>query len=587
MYLKLTICIILFSSFTLAAQTPCENNVADGFPCSGIDLYAHIDNNELSGTTGSVEGSDIWGWTDPLNGKEYALMAQTNGTVFIDISNPTDPIIVGRLASPQNKSSLWRDVKVYNNYAFIVADNNSGHGMQVFDLKKLRNVTDTPVQFVEDANYQGVSSAHNIVINEAKGLAYIVGARDAENDCSAGGLHIVNISNPLSPTFAGCFDADGYTHDSQVVTYHGPDKTYQGLQIAFNSNENTITIAQVESSSNTRLISKQGYTSAAYAHQGWLTEDHRYFISNDELDEYRGLVNGTRTLIWDVTDLDNPSLIKEYKSSRNTIDHNLYTHLGIVYQSNYTSGLVLLDAEEVSNGTFKEVGYFDTFPNNNSVSFNGSWSNYPYFKSGLIIVSDIDRGLFILKRSSNINSVLSQQPSIEYTENSAKVKVQEMEITDVTSYQWEVLNEDNTFTILEENDLYANVNSASLSIDFSIGGKDNLRYRCNLITSENENTYTKLSNPVKQLGTITGIINNISSSQIKMFPNPSKNYIQVDLGNYTVKATYTIYDPAGQIMLKGVLVDNRINISSIKQGAYILVLKNSEGDSFFNKFIKE
>ena len=46
----------------------------------------------------------------------------------------------------------------------------------------------------------------------------------------------------------------------------------------------------------------------------------------------------------------------------------------------------------------REIGFFDTFPNNNASSFNGVWNVYPFFESGKILVSDIEKGLFIIKK---------------------------------------------------------------------------------------------------------------------------------------------------------------------------------------------
>jgi len=39
--------------------------------------------------------------------------------------------------------------------------------------------------------------------------------------------------------------------------------------------------------------------------------------------------------------------------------------------------------------------YFDTYPEDDNPSFNGLWNNYPYFASGTIIGSDIEKGLFV------------------------------------------------------------------------------------------------------------------------------------------------------------------------------------------------
>ena len=365
------------------AQSPCVNGLAAGlYPCDNIDLYATMGVNQVGGG----DMNDIWGWTDPLDGKEYVLLGRTNGTAFIDISNPTSPVYLGNL-NTNTVSSLWRDIKVYGNYAFIVSE-AGGHGMQVFDLTKLRNVTNPPVNFSADAVYTGFGNAHNIVINEATARAYGVGTNTA-----SGGLHIVDISNPLNPTILGTFSQDGYTHDAQVVTYIGPDAQYQGKEIAFACNENTITIVDVDDPTDATLISTEGYSGSAYTHQGWLTEDHKYFVVGDELDEQQSGVN-TRTYFFNVEDLNNPVLAGTYTATTSAIDHNLYIKDGIAYQSNYRAGLRMLDVSNAPNA--EEVGFFDLYPSSDAASFNGTWSNYPYFASGVVAVSHIEEGLFLL-----------------------------------------------------------------------------------------------------------------------------------------------------------------------------------------------
>ena len=368
---------------TASAQSPCVNGLAAGlYPCDNIDLLGTLGVNQVGGG----EMNDIWGWTDPLDGKEYVILGRTSGTAFIDISTPTNPIYLGNL-NTNTVSSLWRDIKVYNNYAFIVSE-AGGHGMQVFDLTKLRNVNNPPVNFSADAIYTGFGNAHNIVINEQTARAYGVGTNTA-----SGGLHIVDISNPLNPTILGTFSQDGYTHDAQVVSYIGPDPQYQGKEIAFACNENTVTIVDVTDPTDATLIAAQGYSGSAYTHQGWLTEDHKYFVVGDELDEQQSGVN-TRTYFFNVEDLNNPFLAGTYTASTAAIDHNLYIKDGIAYQSNYRAGLRMLDVSNAPNA--EEVGFFDLYPSSDAASFNGTWSNYPYFASGVVAVSHIEEGLFLL-----------------------------------------------------------------------------------------------------------------------------------------------------------------------------------------------
>ncbi|WP_296618545.1 choice-of-anchor B family protein [Marivirga sp.] len=488
---KLLTLFFILLSINLIAQTPCENGVADGYPCNQVDFFSNLNNNTLSGTSG-VQSNDIWGWTDSQTNKEYVLIGQTNGTVFVDISNPSSPVIAGRLPSHTGNASSWRDIKVYNNYAFIVADGNTGHGMQVFDLTRLRNVGNSIEIFDNDAHYNGVSSAHNVVINEETGFAYIVGARGAGNNCGSGGLHIVNIQEPKRPTFEGCFDVDGYTHDAQCVIYNGPDTNYQGKEICFNANENTVTIADVDDKDNTSLISKVSYPQSAYSHQGWLTEDHQYFISNDELDELNRGIN-TRTLIWDVRNLDNPILLNEYFSERIAIDHNLYTKDFKIFQSNYTNGLIILDGKKVAKGDLRELAFFDTYFQGNNTSFNGSWSNYPYFESGVVAISDINNGLFLVQ--PNIEEKITQHPVFTSCGVEAVLNVGVANGFTVESYQWQILT-GGTPENLTNDANYSGVNTAQLTINPELSGLADMQFRCKIELANGEILTSYLSNTI-------------------------------------------------------------------------------------------
>ena len=373
--------------------TPCVNGMAGTFPCQNVDLASFLPLASIGGGT----GNDVWGWTDPLTNKEYALMGRSNGTSFVDISNAEQPIYLGNLPT-HSVNSVWRSIKVYGNHAFIVSE-AANHGMQVFDLTQLRSVASPPATFTETAHYNGFSRAHTITINEESGFAYLNGVTSytdaAANKC-ARGLHIVNIANPTSPTFAGCFDADGYTHDSQCVVYRGPDATYRNREICFNSNEDTLTIVDVTDKSAPRQISRTTYTGSAYTHQGWLTEDQALFLVDDELDEQK-LNTKTRTFIFNVSDLDAPSVTGVHEGSTTAIDHNLYILGRYAYQSNYRSGLRVLDISRASTANLQEIGYFDIYPVDDLPAFNGTWSNYPFFKSGVVLVSGIEQGLFMLR----------------------------------------------------------------------------------------------------------------------------------------------------------------------------------------------
>lgn len=574
---------ILFLPFQLLSQTPCENGSVNGYPCNQVDFYARLTNTELSGGA-QVESTDIWGWTDSETGKEYALIGQTNGTVFVDISSPETPVIVGRLPSHTGKSSLWRDLKVFNNYVFVVADNNSGHGMQVFDLTRLRNVTTPPVTFDNDGHYDGVSSAHNVVINEATGYAYIVGARGASNNCGQGGLHIVDINVPTNPVFAGCFDVDGYTHDANCVIYAGPDTDYQGKEICFNANENTITLADVTNKSATSLISKQGYPQSAYSHQGWLTEDHQYFISNDELDENNYDIN-TRTLIWDVRDLDNPILLTQYYAEGKTIDHNLYVKGNKIYQSNYENGLVILDAEKVEEGKLRELAFFDTYPASENTQFNGAWSNYPFFESGIVIVSDINNGLFVLQ--PNIKGIIRTHPVLNVEENINALEVEVGSSYNVASYQWQTFQ--NLVPVdVENNFYYEGVNTGNLILKQSINTYTDQVYRCKITLTDGSIAYSYPSG----FPTDVSVLNNQAklNQRIQVYPNPVSSRLHIQFkDNDTKLQSIEVLDLQGQIIqhiTPSGMEDIQIETAMWPANMYLLRLTYEDGQESQLKIVK-
>ncbi|MCB9134117.1 MAG: choice-of-anchor B family protein [Anaerolineales bacterium] len=381
------------------AFTACVGGFAGTYPCNNVDLLAFVPLASMGGGS----GNDVWGWTDSGSGREFALMGLSNGTAFVEITNPTAPVYLGRLPTHTSNSS-WRDIKVYANHAFIVSE-ASGHGMQVFALSQLLTITTPPVIFSETAFYNGFGNAHNIVINEDSGFAYAVGT----STCS-GGLHMVNIQNPTNPINAGCFSSDGYTHDAQCVNYTGPDPDHQGQEICFNSNEDTLTIVNVTNKAAPSMIVKKTYAQSAYTHQGWLTEDQRYFLLDDELDEQTFGFN-TRTRIWDVSNLENPVIIGIFDGTTTAIDHNQYIKGNYSYQADYRAGLRILDISNVAGGSLSEVAYFDIYPSSNSASFNGAWSTYPYFPSGVVIISGIEQGLFVVQPNLAGNPTPTPGPS--------------------------------------------------------------------------------------------------------------------------------------------------------------------------------
>ena len=370
--------------------TPCQGGSAGVYPCDGYDLLFQMPLSAFN----AGRANDIWGWTDSSTGNEYALIGLDNGTAFVDITDEANPVYLGQLPTA-TEPSTWRDVKVFGNHAFIVSEAQD-HGMQVFDLTRLRNVASPPEVFSADARYTGIGNAHNIVINEQMGFAYPVGT--ATTDVFGGGVHFLDVSQPLNPISVGGYGANGYTHDAQVITYNGPDPDYSGREIFIGANETQIAIVDITDKSTPSGISTLGYSQLGYTHQGWFTDDHRYFILGDETDEINFGFN-SRTLVFDVSDLDNPSLHTTYLGPTGATDHNGYVLGNQFFLANYAAGVRVLDISQLDSEVIVEEGFFDTYPNGDVAGFNGAWSVYPYFASGKILVNDISFGFFVIKQS--------------------------------------------------------------------------------------------------------------------------------------------------------------------------------------------
>lgn len=373
----------------LGEEVHCTDGAVGPFPCRDVTLLSYLPHGAL-GIMPGIRLNDMWGWTDPATGREYVLVGRADGVTFVDLGDPLHPRVLGELPTASVQST-WRDIKVHEDHALVVSDANPGHGMQIFDLRLLRSVSSF-TRFSTHARYEEFGDAHNLAVNEATGFAYAVGG-----ETCGGGFHMIDISNLRDPAFAGCYRApgtgrfsDGYTHDLQCIVYDGPDQDYAGREICIAANETHLVVADVTDKADPATISIATYPGAAYVHQGWLTEDRRYFLQNDELDE-----GPTRTMIWDVTDLDDPIKIAEHVGASDATDHNLFVRGDLAYLSNYTAGLHILDISDPLAPA--EVAFLDTVPGNDDPGFLGSWANYPYFESGIIVTSSAEEGLFVLK----------------------------------------------------------------------------------------------------------------------------------------------------------------------------------------------
>ncbi|MEZ6115900.1 MAG: choice-of-anchor B family protein [Pirellulaceae bacterium] len=293
-----------------------------------------------------------------------------------------------------------------------------------------------------DAVYRRFGNSHNVAINPDSGLVAATGT-----DTFQGGLHFVDISNPLEPQAAGGMRGIGYAHDAQAVTYHGPDADYAGAELVFAFTVDSLTVVDASKPADAQLISRTQYPDSQYSHQGWLTEDHRFVLMDDELDE---MYNGTktRTHIWNVEDLDSPRYLGFHEFETSSIDHNLYIHEGRAYAANYLSGLRVLDLADIESGNLVEVASLDTHPNTDDADFGGAWSVYPFFESGNIILSDMSEGL-VMARLDLPHSTLRGDYNGNGTLDSGDLDLLSSAIRNAAELSAADLNEDGTLDRLD------------------------------------------------------------------------------------------------------------------------------------------
>lgn len=372
---------------------PCEGGTAGGYACDNVELVSRVTNGEM----GLGWGSDMWSWTDSASGRVFALFSGNDGVAFVELTFPYCPEVIGFLASTAGPSGV-RDVKVHGDYAFVVAEAVE-HGMQVFDLTRLLTVKGEPEQFEADTVYEGFGRAHNLAIDTESAFAYGVAIGACEQ-----GLYIMDIADPLAPSFVGCHLPPGeHVHDTQCVVYQGPDVEHQGQQICVNANGNSgsISVIDVTDKDDIQVLAEAPYPAAVYSHQGWFTDDHAYMLMNDEIDEIQNDTR-TRTFVWDMNDLDTPLLIGTYEHDTYASDHNLFIDGQYAYLANYRAGMRVLDLSEVASGTVEEVAFFDTFGIDDWHGLDGAFTAYPWLDDageGIVAVSDIQGGLFVLRHT--------------------------------------------------------------------------------------------------------------------------------------------------------------------------------------------
>lgn len=316
--------------------------------------------------------SDIWGYEAP-DGTEYALVGVRNGLSIVSLADPANPTEVAFVPGP---STIWRDIKTWDHYAYVT--NEAGDGLLVVDLSNLPDNFSDADYYYWSPDIPGLgtlSTIHNLYIDEF-GYCYLAGA----NINSGGVIYIDVVTDPWNPSVAGYgppfYSHDVYARDNKLYS----SEIYQGH----------FGIYDVTDKENPVLLGSQT-TEANFTHNTWLSDDGNILFTTDE-------TGNAPVGSYDVSDPANIQTLDQFRPlqtlGEGVIPHNAHVFQDYVIISYYTDGCIILDGSRPDN--LIEVGNFDTYLPSNT-GFDGAWGAYPFLPSGLILITDIGNGLYVLE----------------------------------------------------------------------------------------------------------------------------------------------------------------------------------------------
>ncbi len=518
-----------------------------------------------SNLTFQNEVLDLWGYT-AQDQKEYAIVTHTHGTSIVDLSDINNP---KELIDIKSKAlSPWRDAKTWKNYAYIVHDfadlGGSLEGLLIVDLSNLPDTTNINTT-IWTAN--GFRRAHNIFIDD-DGYLYLVGGNLVN-----GGVLIADLNeNPMNPEVIGTFGAR-YVHDCYVK---------DTLLYAANELDNSFSIINISDKSNPTLLRKRS-TDEIICHNLWTSMDGKtLFVTHES--------PNSSISAYDVTDFNNIDLLDKYKSSpgQSVTPHNVFEKYGFLFASYYKDGAIVLDGSNPSN--LIELDRYDTAPALSGSGTNGCWGIYPYFKSGTIIASDMNNGLFVFKFPLvEVDSTICKGEKFFaggafHTEN---------------GIYFDTIKTTNGYDSIVVTNL--NVVAYHIEIGSSFCQGDSILFNGNYIKSNISLTDSLLSinvcDSIVQYNFIIDsncIVSGLFDQKIetlKFYPNPLKKELKFSLPSpIKTPSTITLYTLSGQALKSIPLMITKqhfnLEIDFLPDGMYYAIISDKKSNIFRGKFLK-
>ncbi len=306
--------------------------------------------------------NDCWGYTAP-DGREYALLGVETGTSIIDI---TDAPTLSERAFIPSANTPWKDIKTYRQYAYVVTD-GSGLGLQIIDLSFLPD----SARLVNTISSAFLTS-HNLYVDTSRALLYIIGH-------SANPVRIWSLSDPVNPTEVSTFGPGASVHD----VYARGNRAYVS-----EGSLGSFSVWDVTNPAAPSLLTRFEDASSGYAHNAWLSDDGNFLMTTEE-------TSGKAVRYWDISDLNNVVKRGEYLGPT-SLAHNTHIKGQYAYISHYKDGLKIVDLSNPDQ--LQEVASYNTYqPIAGMTSpYMGAWGAYPFFHSGKVLISDMQRGLFVM-----------------------------------------------------------------------------------------------------------------------------------------------------------------------------------------------
>jgi choice-of-anchor B domain-containing protein len=326
-----------------------------------------------------------WGWTDTTTGREYALLGNFSGTSIVEITNPN--ALVERDFVP-GVSSSWRELQVYQHYAYVVSE--GGGGTQIIDLAYLPDSVHLVKNFVFTQGGNSTTYSHTLHIKD--GYMYL-------NGCAAwspGGIVIFDLADPVNPVFKSVYTRN-YVHDCFVRH----DTIFAAAIYGIGAD-----IISVTNKSNPQYLYTVTYPGSG-THNTATTADGRYLFTTDEIG------STAKTLkVWDLSSPPSFPKVAEYVGSPTAIVHNAFVKDSMVIMSYYTAGMRVINIADPTSPV--EVGGYDSYPSDDNAAYTGAWSVYPFFPSGRIIIGDMASGMYVV--DINLHGPMAPSPFSGYSD---------------------------------------------------------------------------------------------------------------------------------------------------------------------------